>query len=253
MWKRGAAILSSCLAAMPLLGCAGGPTATSTQMPASPPAYTEYQAPLYAPPPQVYRANAAAPAAVLVVLPGADAWGADPALWASEGVDVVIPPPSAFYRLAAEQQQAMAQMMREAEQFADVPVWVMGPQPEIETALTARGVGEEQVSGIVETSAGSPVTTCSESFSYFDPGTGAKPQVKVEKSGNCPPGAGFTIGGPTITPFAPEAPMVPTAPAIRRNQPRIIETEATPANASPAAHRAAVESLAELIKVMPPS
>jgi hypothetical protein len=251
MWKSRALAICGAMAALPLLGCAGGVTATSMQPPAAP-AYAEYQPPPYAPPPHLDRTSAA-PAAVLVVLPGAGAWGADAALWATEGFDVVTPSSSAFNRLAAEQEQALAQMMAAAERMAAAPVWVMGPPPEIEAALAASRSGEEQISGIIETSAGGPAATCTESFSYFDPGNGAKPQMKVEKSGDCPPSAGFRIGGPAIAPFPPATPMVPMAPAIRPNQPRVIEAAATPATASPAAHRAEIERLAELIKAAPSS
>ncbi len=86
---------------------------------------------------------------------------------------------------------------------------------------------------------------CSESFSYFDPGTGVKPQVKIGKSGDCPPGSDFQIGGPTIAP--------PVVPAIQRNAPRVIEASATSDMAPSVARRAVIERLAELIEAAPSS
>jgi hypothetical protein len=187
--------------------------------------------------------GAAAPAAILVVLPGAGAFGSDPAQWASQGFGVVTPSPSALYQLAAKQQAALAQMTASARQLAGAPIWLIGPSEEIEAALAAP-LGSEQVSGAVETSSNRPAGTCSESFSYFDPGTGAKPQVKFSKSGNCPPGSGLQIGGPTIA---------SAAPAVRPNAPRVIEASAAPDTASPAARREAIARLAELIKAAPSS
>jgi hypothetical protein len=246
--KSRAAILSTCLAAIPLLGCAGGVTATSQQVVPPPPADAQYPAA-----PRFDQTSGAAPAAVLVVLPGAGAFAADPALWASAGVDIVMPPPSAFDQLAADQQQALRQMMAAAERLAAAPVWVIGPQQEIEAAFAAPGPGEEQILGIVETSSGSPAGTCSKSFSYFDPGAGTKPQVKVEKSGNCPPDAGFGIGGPTMAPMVPATPMAPPVTTFRPNAPRVIEGSAGPDSVSPVAQRAAIERIARLIKAGPSS
>jgi hypothetical protein len=178
--------------------------------------------------------------AILVVLPGAGALGSEPALWAKEGFDIVTPKPAALYRLAAEQEATFAQMMAAAQRLANAPIWLLGPNQEIEAALRAPQAAGEQISGVVETSSGAPAGTCSESFSYFNPGTGAKPQVRVSKSGNCPPGSGFAIGGPTV-----ESPtFAPTAPSLQPRAPRVIEASATPATAAPAA----VERLAELIK-----
>jgi hypothetical protein len=227
-------MLWCCLAALPLIGCAGGPTAVSQQqMPPS--AVTAYPAP-----PHLYRTEPAAPAAILVVLPGTGALGSDPALWANAGFDIVTPPPAAGYRLAAEQEAAFAQMMATAQRLVDAPIWLLGPNQAIEAALRAPQAAGEQISGVVETSSGARAGTCSESFSYFDPGTGAKPQVRVSKSGNCPPGSGFAIGGPTVEPPT----FAPTAPSLQPRAPRVIEASATPAMAAPAA----VERLAELIK-----
>jgi hypothetical protein len=240
MWKRRAATLCCCLAALPLIGCIGAVTSASTQVPPTPTAVADYPEP-----PSPYPVAAPAPAAILVVLPGAGAFASDPALWRSEGVDIVTPPPTELYQLAAEQEAALGQMLASARQLTDAPIWLMGPSQEIEAALNAPQSGLEQVAGVVETSTGTLAGTCSESFSYFDPGTGAKPQVKFSKAGDCPPGAGFQIGGPAIAPLAP--------PPFRPNAPPVIEASAGPDIASPAMHRAAVERLAELIKGAPRS
>ena len=237
MAKIGAAALGCIVVALPLAGCAGGWTAAS-QSPTNPAVVAEY------PGPSLYPAGAPGPAAILVVLPGASAWGSDPGLWAREGFAVVTPPPASLYRLAAEQQTALAQILASARALADAPIWLLGPNPEIEAALAApRSVGEP-VAGVVVTGTGAPAVTCSESFSYFDPGTGAKPQVRFSRSGTCPPGAGPQIGGPALA---------PGPPAVGPHAPRVIEASAAPDRASPAAQQAAVEHLAELIRAAPSS
>jgi hypothetical protein len=235
MWKRRSATMWCCLAALPLVGCTGAVTSASQPVPPTPTAFADYPAL-----PSPYPVAASTPAAIVIVLPGAGAFASDPALWRSQGVDVVMPPPTVVYQLAAEQEAALAQMMASARQLADPPIRLMGPSQEIEAAVAAPWSGLTQVSGVVETSSGTRTGICSESFSYFDPGTGAKPQVKFSKSGDCPPGRGFRVGGPTIAPTAP--------PALRPNAPRVIEASASSDLASPAAHRAAIRHLAELIK-----
>jgi hypothetical protein len=228
MWKRRAATLWCCLAALPLFGCAAGVTAGPQETLASPVAVAGAAAP-----PGLYPTGAAQPAAILVVLPGAGAFGSDPALWTSEGFAIVMPPPTALYPLLAARELATAR------QLADAPIWLLGPSPAIEAALAAPG---EQVSGVVVTASGAAAGVCSESFSYFDPGTGAKPRVKFSRSGNCPPGSVFGIGGSTMAPLA-----------VRPAAPGIIETEADPGITLPAAQRAAVARLAALIKGGPTS
>jgi hypothetical protein len=238
MWKRRVAPLWCCLAALPLLGCVGRDTTASQQVPTTPSTLAAEPAPA-----RLYPAGGAAPAAILVVLPGAGVLGSDPALWTSQGLDIVMPPPTAIYRLASEQEEAITQMLASARRLAEAPIWLIGPSRQIEAALRAPHPGAE-VSGVVEMTSGMPGGTCSESFSYFDPGTGAKPQVKFSKSGDCPPGAGFGIGAPRLA---------PVAPAVRPNAPRVIEASTAPDIASRAAHQAAVERLAELIKAAPSS
>jgi hypothetical protein len=229
MWLRRTAGLWCGLAALPLLGCAAGVTVGPQETSSPPVAVASDSASA-----GLYPRGADQPAAILVLLPGADAFGSDPALWTSQGFAIVAPSPTALFPLLAAQQLAAARRS---------PVWLLGPSPEIEAALAAQGPGRERVSGIVVTSSGAAAGVCSESFSYFDPGTGAEPQVKFSKSGNCPPGSGFGIGAPTITP----------APAVRPAAPRVIETEAAPDTTSPAAQRAAVARLAALIKAAPSS
>jgi hypothetical protein len=170
-----------------------------------------------------------------VLLPGEDGLARDPALWEAQGFDVVTPPADT-YRLVADQQAALAHLVASAEALSNVPVWLVGPSQAIEAAIPRFG----GVSGVVMTSVDSKTGSCSESFSYFDPGTGAPPKVEVRKSGDC--GAGMPyLGGQQ-----PSA-----APAVRRlNGPRIIEASAFPENLSPAAR---VERLAELIKGSPSS
>jgi hypothetical protein len=178
-----------------------------------------------------------------VVLPGAGAFASDPALWTREGFAIVTPPPTALYQLAAAEEAALARELASARRLADAPIWLLGPSPEIEAALAAPGSKGGEVSGVVIISSGAAAGICSESFSYFDPGTGAKPQVKFSRSGNCPPGSGFGIGGSTIAP----------QPAVRPAAPRVIEAQAAPGTISRLAQREAVARLAALIKARPSS
>jgi hypothetical protein len=239
MWKIPVSVL--CLAALPLLGCAGDYTARQTAaVPAavnSGPGY--YQAAAYqTAAPRAHATGPAAPAAVLVFLPGAGAVASEPALWEAEGFDVVMPPAD-IYRLVADQEAAMARLIASAQALADAPIWVVGPSPAIEAAMPEFGRG---ISGLIVTSASSPTVSCSESFSYYDPGTGAPPQVQVKRSGNCGPGL------PTIAPRQPSVVQPPPGP--HQNRPPIIEASAGPKNLPPAAQ---VRHLAQLIKSMPPS
>jgi hypothetical protein len=236
MWKGAASIL--CLAALPLLGCAGGYNApqAETVMPAT------ASAGYYAPPPQIYSAGPTAPAAVLVFLPGAEPVESEPGLWTAQGFDVVMPRPADVYRLVVDEDAAIARLVASAEAMANAPVWLVGPDRLVATALEtapARGSG---VSGVIVTSAGSPIVSCSESVTYFDPGTGAPPLVQVKRSGHC--GSGQPgIGGSQPSVVQPQA-------APHPSRPRIIEASAVPKGLSPAAR---VKQLAQLIKAVPPS
>src|SRR5437762_1009611 len=121
--------------------------------------------------------------------------------------------------------------------LADAPIWVVGPGPVIDAAVAAPRLGRGRVSGVVMTSVASGTHSCSESFFYSDPGTGAPPKVEVKRSGDCGTGA-LAIGGrePSVLP-APAGP--------RPNQPRLIEASAVGKNLPPAAK---LRHLAELIK-----
>jgi hypothetical protein len=244
MWKQRAVTLCGCLAILPLvIGCSNGV--------GGPP-----QA--YAPPPtiaapagiggaRVYAVGPAAPAAILVMLPGpGDILTADPQLWASQGFDVLTPTPSDIERIAADQQMAAARLIAEAQQMADAPIWLVGPNREIEAAMASLPQGGPgQVSGVVVTSASSGIGTCSERMIYSDAGNGAAPKVSVTKSGNaCPPGApfgGWVGSGNSIA-----------APPARPPAPRVIEAAVPAQSGSPVARRAALQHIADLIKAAPP-
>lgn len=240
MWKGPASVLCGCLAALPLIGCAGD-VATPSQATAVTPAAIAEPAPNYVPAPRVYAVGPAVPAAVLVLWPGDDTLPRDPALWTAQGFDVVMPQPADIYRLVADQQAALAQLVASAHALANAPIWVVGPGPVIDAALAAPQLGRGEVSGVVMTSVASGAGSCSESFFYSDPGTGAPPKVEVKRSGDC------GTGTPAITGRQPSVLPVPLEP--RPNQPRLIEASAVGKNLPPAAK---VRHLAELIKSAPP-
>jgi hypothetical protein len=230
MWKVPARILW--LAALPLIGCAGN-VAAPPQAAVTPSAAVS-TAP-YSPSPPVYAVGTSAPAAVLVLLPGDDSPLRDPALWQAQGFEVVMPPAD-IYRLVAGQQAALPRLVASAEALTSAPVWLVGPSQVVEASIPQVG----GVSGVVMSSVDSNIRSCSESFSYFDPGTGAPPRVEVTRSGDCGGGLPDLVGQP---PFS--APTVP-----RPNAPRIIEASAVPKNLSPSAR---VERLATMIKGSPSS
>jgi len=196
-------------------------------------------APYYAPAQHVYATGPAAPAAVLVLWPSGDGLARDPELWTAQGFDVVMPRPADIYRMVADQQAALAQLVASAHALANAPIWVVGPGPVIDAALAAPQFGRG-VSGVIMTSVTSGSGSCSESFFYSDPGTGAPPKVQVSRSGDCGTGA------PAISGHPPS--MLPAPPAARPSQPRIIEASAADKNSPPAAK---VRDLAELIKSAP--
>jgi hypothetical protein len=101
MSKPSALTLFCCIAALPLIGCANGIGPQSQAYPTT--------APVAAVPSgeRVYAVGPGGPAAILVMLPGpGDVLTADPGLWAAQGFDVVTPPPSEIYRLAADREAA---------------------------------------------------------------------------------------------------------------------------------------------------
>ena len=240
MWKAPASVFCGCLAALPLIGCAGS-GGTSGQVTAVMPAASTEPAAYYAPAPRAHAVGPAAPAAVLVLWPGGNNVASDdPGLWTAQGFDVVMPQPAAIYRLVADQQAALARLVVSAHALADAPIWVVGPGPVIDAALAGPQFGRG-VSGVVMTSVTSGAGSCSESFFYSDPGTGAPPQVEVKRSGDCGPGMP-AIGGRQPS-------MLPTPSAPRPNQPHLIEASAVGQNLPPAAK---VRHLAMLIKSTPP-
>ena len=237
MWKAPASVPCGCVAALSLVGCAGN-LATSEPAAAVTPAVITEPAPYYAPALRLYAIGPAAPAAVLVLWPSGNGLARDPTLWAAQGFDVVMPQPE-IYRMVADQQAALAQLVASAHALANAPIWVVGPAPVIDAALATPQFGRG-VSGVVMTSVTSGTGSCSESFLYSDPGTGAPPKVQVSRSGDCAPGT------PAIGGREPSVP--PAAPPARPNQPRIIEASAVRKNLPPAAK---VHNLAELIKSTP--
>jgi hypothetical protein len=259
MWKQRAVTLCGALAMLPLvIGCsngAGGPPQAYAPQGYPPQAYAPpqpYVSQASVPAPadvndgRVYAIGPGAPAAILVMLPGpGDVITANPQLWTAQGFDVVTPTPSEFYRFAAEQERAAAQLIAQAETLADAPIWVVGPNPAIETAMASLPAGASgQVSGLVVTSTSSGAGTCSERMIYSYSGHGT-PQVSVSKSGNaCPPGSPFGAGtNSTATPHVP---------LVQPHAPRLIEASAPASAGSPAAQRAAVQQIADLIKSAPP-
>jgi len=231
MWKGPASVVWGCVDVLPQIGCAGN-IATPQQASVAPAAPDT--APYY-PAPRVYAYGPSAPSAVLVLLPGNDSLVRDPALWEAQGFDVVMPP-SDIYRLVADQEAAMARLIGSAEEMANTPIWLVGPSQVIETAIPRAG---GRISGVIVTSGALPIYSCSESFSYFDPGTGAPPKMEVKRSGDC---------GPSFPEASGRQPSVVPAPAAPRpNAPRIIEASAAPKNLPP------VQRLAQLIKAAPAS
>jgi hypothetical protein len=78
MWKAPASVLCGCLAALPLIGCAGD--VATPQATAVTPAAIAEPADYYTPAARVYAVGPAVPAAVLVLWPGDDSLARDPAL-----------------------------------------------------------------------------------------------------------------------------------------------------------------------------
>jgi hypothetical protein len=240
MWKAPASVLCGCLAALPLIGCAGT-VASSGQDAAVTSAALSEPAPYYAPASRIHAIVTTPPAAVLVLWPGEDGLARDPGLWTAQGFDVVMPTADIF-QTVADQQAALARLLASARAVADAPIWLVGPGPVIDAALGTPRLAQGAVSGVVMTSVASGTHSCSESFFYSDPGTGAPPKVEVSRSGDCGTGTPFVTGRqPSVLP-------PPLAP--RTNQPRIIEASAAGKNSSTATQ---VRRLAELIKSAPAS
>jgi len=239
MWKPPASILGCCLAALPLIGCAGSFTAVPPQAGPPPAAFAT------TPEQRVYTTRDGSPAAVLVFLPGAVEYGElttrDPTLWAAQGFDVVMPQPSWTTRLIADQEAALEQLLASARSLADAPIWLVGPGPAIEAAVPRIGPG--QISGVVVTSVISNAGSCSRTMYYSNPGNRTAPKMVVKTSGDaCDPSP------PSGARRAP-ADMVPV-PQVKPAPRRIIEASIP---AEPAAQRPFVQRLAEEIKAAPSS
>jgi hypothetical protein len=241
MRKRPASILGCCLAALPLIGCVGSLTSPSPQaaLPAAAVAAT--------PPEGVYVTGPAAPAAILVFMPGINAPSAEgflprnPALWATQGFDVAMPQASWSTRLIADQEAALERLLASARSLADAPIWLVGPGPAIEAAMPQIGPG--QVSGVVVTSVTSNAGSCTRTTYYSSSGAGAAPKTVVKTSGDAC-GASPTFG-------ARQAPAgVVPVPRAKPGAPRIIEASIPPDHA---AQRPFVQRLAEAIKAPPAS
>ena len=242
MWKPPASILGCCLAALPLIGCAGSLTALRQEGAPAPAAIATAT-----PAAEVYATDPAAPAAILVFVPGVGAVSRDelltrnPALWAAQGFDVVMPEQRWSDQLIADQQATLGRLLASARALADAPIWLVGPSPAIEAAMP--GLGPGQVSGVVVTSVTSNAGSCSRSVFYSNLGTGAAPKVVVKTSGDAcaasPPfGAGRSPSG-----------GVPV-PHILPNGPRVIEASIPADNGAPQPY---VQRVAEEIKASPSS
>jgi hypothetical protein len=240
MWKPFGSILGCCVAAVPLLGCVGGYTALTPQS-SPPPAAADG----IVPEPRVYTTRAGAPAAVLVLLPAladvSDVANRDPALWAAQGFDVVMPRPLWTDRLVADQQAAVARLLASAQALADAPIWLVGPSATIEAVVPKLGPG--QVSGIVVTSVTSNAGSCTRTMYYSNSGVGVEPKAVVKTSGDaCGTSPSF---GARRAP-AGAAPM----PRVQPSAPRIIEAS-IPADRN--AQQPFVQRLAEEIKAPQPA
>jgi len=154
MWKALASIVCGCLAALPLIGCAGDVTTARRAGAATPVAGADIST-YYNGGPRVHAASPAPPTAILVLLPALGAAGSedaltrDPALRAAQGFDVVMPQPEEIYRLVTDQQAALARLVASAHALADAPIWLVGAGPTIDAALRRRrngGAARSQVS-----------------------------------------------------------------------------------------------------------
>jgi hypothetical protein len=244
MTKAFASVVCGCMAALPLIGCAGDMT-SARQAGAAPPAAGADVSTYYGGGRRIYAARPAAPAAIIVLLPSIGAEGSqyvlarDPALWAAQEFDVVMPQPAEIYRSVVDQQATLARLFAAAHP----PIWLVGAGPAIDAVLAAPPQpGRGRISGVVITSVTSPSGSCSESVLYSDTGTGAGSKVEVSKSGDCEAGSSVITGR--------QPSVLPAPPPARPGSPRIIEASTAPKGLPPAAQ---VQHLAQLIKTSPPS
>jgi hypothetical protein len=242
MWKQTASIIGCCLAALPLMGCAERFAALPPEQPPVAAAYVPTPA-------RGNYAASAAPAAILVFVPGTQTVGSDdlligdPALWTAQGFEVVMPD---IAQLIADRRAALERLVISARALADAPIWLVGPGPAIEAAMPELPRG--QVSGVVVTSVTSDAGSCSRTVFYSNPGTGAEPRVTVKSSGD----SGDACGASPPVGERPAPLGVTPVPRVRPGAPRIIEA-AIPAQTSPAAQRPLIRHLAEEIKSQPSS
>jgi hypothetical protein len=233
MWKQTASIIGCCLAALPLMGCAERFAALPPEQPPVAAAYVPTPA-------RGNYAASAAPAAILVFVPGTQTVGSDdlligdPALWTAQGFEVVMPD---IAQLIADRRAALERLVISARALADAPIWLVGPA--VEAAMPELPPG--QVSGVVVTSVTSGAGSCSRTVFYSNPGTAAEPRVTVKTSGDAC-GAGEPPVPSGVLPM----------PRARPGAPRIIEAS-IPADASPAAQRPLIRHVAEEIKSPPSS
>jgi hypothetical protein len=240
MWKPFGSILRCCVAALPLLGCVGGYTPLPPQS-SLPPAAADGIVPEQ----RVYTTRAGAPAAVLVFLPVpagvSDVATRDPALWAAQGFDVVMPRPVWTDRLVADQQAVLARLLASAQALADAPIWLVGPSLTIEAAMPQLGPG--QVSGVVVTSVTSNAGSCTRTMYYSASVEGGEPKAVVKTSGDAcgtSPSFGARQDPARVTPV----------PRVQPSVPRIIEAS-IPADRN--AQQPFVQRLAEEIKAPQPA
>ncbi len=231
MWKPPSSILGRCLAALPLIGCVDGFSSAPTAVGVA--SATE----------RVYATDTATPAAILVFVPATDAIGGgdlltgDPAFWAAQGFDVVMP----TTRLVADREAALERLLASARALADAPIWLVGPGSAIEAAMP--GLAPGRASGVLVTSVTSTAGSCSRTVFYSNPGGGAEPRVTAKTSGDA-------CGTPPPIGARPAPSGVLPVPHVQPAVPRILETS-IPDHTSPSAQQRLIRHVAEEIKGPP--
>jgi hypothetical protein len=194
---------------------------------------------------RVYATDTAAPAAILVFVPATDAIGGgdlltgDPAFWAAQGFDVVMP----TTRLVADREAALDRLLASARALADAPIWLVGPGSANEAAMPRLAPG--RASGVLVTSVTSTAGSCSRTVFYSNPGGGAEPRVTAKTSGDA-------CGTPPPIGARPAPSGVLPVPHVQPAVPRILETS-IPDHTSPSAQQRLIRHVAEEIKGPPSS
>lgn len=253
-----ASILCCCLAALPLVACAGPASVARQDQPSANVADTTLPR---GGAERVAYTGPAAPAAVLVFLPETapgmaartDGFGdVPPTLWADQGLGVVAPRITDV--LATDDRDmdlALHRMLAYARSMADAPIWLVGADPEIQSALASLPPGRGQISGVVVTSVSTPAGTCSETVVYSSPGKGAVPVVQVRSSGNACEGVKPGMRPPVFEqvpePWAPS--RSPHTILVRDNQGPAGNAAVGPS--APTNERPLVRLIAERIKQSP--